>query len=234
MVSDLISIIIEKVRRKLTKMRLQPIRVFCFHHISDAFDESTMKNGDWLQTDAFILAIEKLLYEGYSFISLPEAQEKLSHDIFRWHKYAVLTADDGWASMRNILPWLNQQQIPVTLFLNPAYLDGKHFRERATEQYLNEKEVKQLYLHYPLVTIGSHGWEHIDFHKQSDSEFSHSIIAAKEYLQTLPNYILFFAFPYGDYSPRHVNIVRSHHLVPLTVLGGKNYCKSDYIDRELL
>ena len=226
--------LLKKIHNRLIKLRLQPIRVFCFHQVSDTFDENAMWQCDWLQTNEFKQAVYDLRNEGYSFISLTEANEKLQKDIFRRHKYAVLTADDGDASLRNVLPWLNEQQIPVTLFLNPIYLDGQHFRIKTTENYLTEKEVKQLYMHYPLLTIGSHGWEHIDFHKQSDEEFVQSIIAAKQYLQTLPNYIPFFAFPYGGYSLRHVNIVRSHRLIPLTVLGGKNYSQQDHIDRELL
>lgn len=32
-----------KIRRKLLKLRLQPIRVFCFHQVSETFDEAYEK-----------------------------------------------------------------------------------------------------------------------------------------------------------------------------------------------
>ena len=226
--------LIDRIHHKLIKIRLQPIRVFCFHHVSNTFDESTMKKGDWLQTEKFKQAIEKLRGEGYVFVSLAEANEKLIHDVFRWRKYAVLTADDGWASICNILPWLNEQQIPITLFLNPAYLDGKHFRERETEQYLNETEVEQLYLHYPLVTIGSHGWMHVETITQTEEEFACSVKRSVDWLKGLNNYVPFFAFPYGRCKRNQRWVIKKKDLVPILLSGNPNYHDNEIIDRELL
>lgn len=216
------------------KLRLQPIRVFCFHHVSDSFDESTMKIIDWMQTDEFKQAVEKLQKEGYVFISLPEAHEKLRHDIFRFRKYAVFTADDGWASLKNILPWLNERQIPVTLFLNPAYLDGKHFRERETEQYLTWNEVNRMHEQYPLVTMGSHGWEHVEVWRQKEIEFEESVRQSNNILEQTPGYIRFFAYPYGRYNGKGNRILKNYGLIPVYVNGEVNYNNVNFINRELL
>ena len=70
-----ISIFIRKVRNRWKKFRLQPIRVFCFHQVSDTFDESTMKECDWLQTDVFKRIITDMRQKGYEFLSLQEAHE---------------------------------------------------------------------------------------------------------------------------------------------------------------
>lgn len=226
--------ILARIRRKWTKIRLQPIRVFCFHQVSDTFDESTMKECDWLQTDAFKRIINDMQQNGYEFISLPEAHEKIRNDRFRSMKYAVLTADDGWASMKNILPWLNEQQIPITLFLNPGYLDGKHYRETETEKYLTEDEVKHLYEHYPLVAIGMHGWEHKDATRQSEDEFKNSVNQSVKYLSALPNYIPYFAYTWGRHTEVTDSILIKNGITPLSIMGGKNYSKSQIIDRELL
>lgn len=222
-----------KIQRELLHLRLQPIRVFCFHQVSDTFDESFMKRVDWLQTDSFKNKIINLKEQGYIFISLPQAFEYLKNDIIRIKKYAVLTADDGWASLRNILPWLSEQQIPVTLFLNPAYLDGKHFRERDTEQYLKWSEVENLHEQYPLLTIGSHGWEHKEVLGQQITEFDESVIRSKKALSHLPNYIPFFAYPYGRHSICGNTTLKSNELVPVYVNGEMNY-KNHHINRELL
>ena len=216
-------------------MRLQPIRVFCFNHVSDSFDESTMKRSDWLPTDMFKQLIHQLREEGYKFISLPEAHHKLQHDTFRRSKYAVLTADDGWTSLTNILPWLNEQQIPITLFLNPAYLDGTHFRNSETEKYLTREEVSQLHIHYPLVTIGSHGWDHKDAANMTDQEFCDSIQKSICYMKEIPNYIPYYAFPYGHHKDNQIDIVTQMGIVPVMVgWDGDNYTKKVYVDRELL
>ena len=148
------------IRRKLLRMRLRPIRVFCFHQVIDEFDETTMKRCDWSNTERFKQNLVELKRK-YVFISLQEAYEKLKVDKFRICCYAVLTADDGWASLKNILPWLKDQNIPITLFLNPGYFDGCHFRERETEKYLLKEDVRWICETYSNVSVGMHGWEHI-------------------------------------------------------------------------
>lgn len=158
----------------------------------------------------------------------------LKHDTFRCKKYAVLTADDGWASLKNILPWLNEQYIPITLFLNPAYLDGKHFREKETEKYLTVDDLDNLHKLYPLLTIASHGWEHIDATKQTTSEFMDSVNKSDTFLKPLQNFIPYFAFTYGRYTMEQLDILKNKNLTPLLVKGNKNYKDDVYIDREIL
>lgn len=225
--------LLKKIRIKWMKIRLKPIRVFVFHHVSDTFDESTMEPIDWIQTEKFKQSIESLRKDGYTFISLPEAHQKIRNDVIRFHKYAVLTADDGWASLKNILPWLNEQHIPITLFLNPAYLDGKHFRDRNTEKYLTEEEVQNLYTQYPLLTIGSHGWEHVDAKKQTPEEFEKSVTQSHEYLRSYPNYIPYFANTWGRYNSKMHSKLIQLGITPVTI-NGKNYHHITTIDRELL
>lgn len=216
------------------KLRLQPIRVFCFHQVSDTFDESAMERIDWLSTSLFKQRIDELQNDGYTFISLTEAHEKLRRDWFRCHKYAVLTADDGWATLKNVLPWLNEQQIPITLFLNPAYLDGKHYRDRDTERYLTNEEVAQLYDQYPLLTIGSHGWAHVDVTKQTEEEFVENVNMSVTELNELPNYVPYFAYTWGRHTSKHNQILRSKSITPIIIRGGMNYNKYQVIDREML
>lgn len=228
-----ISSIIKKLSRKTKKLRLRPIRVLCCHQVSEAFDISTMKECDWLQTDVFKHLIRNMRQNGYIFISLPEAHEKMKRDIVRCKKYVVLTADDGWATLKNILPWLKEQQIPITLFLNPAYLDGKHYREKETERYLTEDEVRHLSEQYPLLTIGLHGWEHNDATKQTEEEFKDSIEKSEMYLSVLPNYIPYFAYTWGRHTNATDRYLAEIGITPLTIMGGGNYNESRIIDREL-
>lgn len=226
--------LIHKIQRKWMKSRLQPIRVYCMHHVCAMFDAESMNDCDWMQIDDFKSKIITMRQNGVKFISLTDAYHKISDDKFRIHRYAVITFDDGYASLKEILPWLNQQQIPVTLFLNPAYFDGKHYRHRSSEKYLLEEEIQQLHKLYPLLTIGSHGWEHKDATKLNAEEFEKSITKSVEYLRSLPNYIPYYAFTYGHYTIRYVNTIKEHDLIPILVSGGGNYTKVEYIDRELL
>lgn len=225
--------LIHKIKRKWMKIRLEPIRVYCFHQVSDTFDESTMYPDDWLQTDEFKKRVMSLREQGYTFISLADAHEHIKHDFIRIRKYAVLTADDGWASLKNILPWINEQQIPITLFINPAYLDGKHFRNRDTEKYLTEEEVQKLHTQYPLLTIGSHGWDHTPATSMTQLEFIDNIHQSAEYLRKLPNFVPFYAYPWGWCTPVSNDDVLNEGLIPIR-LKGPNYNDYLMIQRDIL
>ena len=230
MISDLI----HKIKRKWMKLRLQPIRVLCFHQVSDVFEPDTMWECDWMQIDQFKRNI-LLLKEHYIFISLPEAYDKLRHDVFRRKKYAVLTADDGWASLKNIIPWLVEQEIPITLFVNPAYLDGKHFQARDTEKLLTLKDLNDLTEENPqYITIASHGYTHVDVNTQTASEFLTNVDKAENGLKNLHNKINFYAFTYGRCSAEHLSILKEKNLLPVMADGLKNYSNDGLIHRECL
>ena len=115
---------LHKIHNRWTKLRLQPIRVFCIHHVTDTFDADLMWQCDWMQTDIFKQKVTEL-QKKYTFISLTEAQKHLREDWLRCKHYAVMTADDGFASMKEIVPWLVERNIPITLFINPVVWDGK-------------------------------------------------------------------------------------------------------------
>ena len=126
------------------------------------FEPETMWDCDWTQSDVFkqnVLTLKKR----YTFISLEEMRRRLAKDKLRLKNYAVLTSDDGWASLANIIPWLAGQKIPVTLFLNPLYMDGLHWPSRETEKLLAQDEVIRMVDAYtPFVSVASHGWSHED------------------------------------------------------------------------
>lgn len=42
-----------KLQHKRMKLRLQPIRVFCLHHVCEQFDAEAMYPCDWMALDEF-------------------------------------------------------------------------------------------------------------------------------------------------------------------------------------
>lgn len=222
-----------KIQRRLTKMRLKPIRVFCFHQVSDVFEPDTMWECDWTQTEVFkkqILALKKK----YTFISLTEACKHIANDKVRFKNYAALTADDGWASVKNIIPWLAEQQIPLTLFLNPLYLDGEHFRERLTERFLLEEDITSITERFSKVSIGMHGWEHIDVSKINENEFRESVDLSVQALRVFDSFIPYYAYPWGKNNEMNKMVLKELNIVPVLMDGQKNYNDASGIHRELL
>ena len=228
------------------KLRLQPIRVYCFHHVSDVYDASYMWEEDWSNTDVLKNFINGLQQNGYTFISLPEAHAKLTNDIYRNHKYAVLTADDGFKTLLNIVPWLIVQEIPITLFLNPKYIIedgiGENVQERLDETkcaktneeiYLKKSDLGAI--NTPLVTIAYHGYEHLDEWKMDEHAFVQNVEQCERTLQALPmEEIPYYAHTYGHAREENDCILASKKLTPVYVSGGANYNDSTRIDRELI
>ena len=90
---------VDRLKRKWKRLWLKPIRVFCFHHVSDEFEPDTMKECDWMQTESFkriVLSLKKK----YVFVSMQEAYGHIANDRHRLNHYAVLTA------VRRLLLWL--------------------------------------------------------------------------------------------------------------------------------
>ena len=220
------------IKRQLLKLRLQPIRVFCLHHVCKTYDENTMYYDDWMQIDEFKAKVLSMQQDGVEFISLKEAYNKITNDKFRNRKYAVLTFDDGYASLKEILPWLDEQHIPATLFINGKYLNGKSYRKNPNEKYLTKAELFSLTS--PLIEIGSHGWEHNRATEMTAEEFAESVKRNIGLLSEHPNYIPFWAYTYGDHSNKTDDYLQRQGLVPIYIDGMKNYNEIKVIHRELL
>ena len=224
--------LIHKIKRKLMKLRLQPIRVFCFHHVCAMCDAESMNEGDWMQIDKFKAKVLSMQHDGVEFISLKEAYNKITNDKFRNRKYAVLTFDDGYASLKEILPWLEKQKISVTLFINGKYLDGKSYRKNPNEKYLTKEGL--FALTSPLIEIGSHGWMHLDASKISADEFKLIIEQNIKLLQTHPRYVPFHAYTWGGHTSNTDAYLLSQGIKPVLMDGMKNYDETGVIHRQLL
>ncbi len=223
--------ILRKIKRFWTKLRLQPIRVFCFHQVSDVFDPVSMWECDWMSTKDFKTKIYNLQKE-YTFISLPVAYEKLKLDSFRFKKYAVLTADDGSKTLENILPWLHEQHIPITLFLNGSCLDGKSYRETPAERYYTKEELMNLDM--DNISFGHHGWDHRDLRDITKEEFESSIALNIDALSFIPNVLPFWAYPYGIHSSISDMMLHQRLIIPVYMDGYMNYKFENGIQREEL
>lgn len=224
---------LEKYQRKIShwllRKRLNPIHVFLFHQVSDVFDDTTMIDCDWSETKQFKANVFKLK-EKYKFISLAEAHRHLKNDIFRFKNYAVLTSDDGWESLNNILPWLEAQEIPVTLFINPNYIDGLSYREKTTERYISRSKMQSC----RSISVGLHGLEHIRVDKMDENEFRDYVTESVKQTSNISGYIPFWAYTWGKFSEMNNRILKEFGITPVYIGGETNINNSEYIERELL
>ena len=134
--------------------------------------------------------------------------------------------------MKEVFPWLEQQRIPATLFINGKYLDGKSYRKNPQEKYLAHDEL--FALTSPLIEIGSHGWEHMDAVKMSAREFEEYMRKNIEVLSKHPRYIPFHAYTWGRHSAETDAHLQYSGITPVYIDGMKNFNDKDKIHRELL
>ncbi|MBQ3354947.1 MAG: polysaccharide deacetylase family protein [Bacteroidales bacterium] len=226
--------LLDKIQRCWIRIRFQPIRVFCFHQVSDEFEPETMWKCDWTQIEQFkqnILVLKKK----YRFISLPEVTEHLKQDRFRMKRYAALTADDGWASLRDVLPWLTEHEIPITLFLNPECMIENFPKIRKTNPYLSKEEIEVLSSRFfPLVSIASHGWSHEDCINVSIDDFKTNVEKAEAALYEVQGKTPYYAFTFGHFRHEQIVYLKRQQLIPVYMDGAMNYSDEFCIHRELL
>lgn len=235
--------ILNKIKKKYETLHLRSIRIFCIHNVSDCFDADSMWPCDWIQIGVFKRTVLELQKQ-YTFISLTEAQRHLHRDIIRIRKYAVLTADDGFASLKNIMPWLEKRQIPITLFINPIVWDGKTIGQNlkslpistennwAKDVYLLPEDLKAF--QSPLVTFGYHGFEHINESVETYETFAANFEKCRKAMEILDNVVPFYAHTYGRTTKQNDEYLIKQRITPVYVNGGKNYNQWRNIDRELL
>lgn len=237
-----------KIRRKWTKFRLQPIRVLCFHQTSETYDPDVYCKPDWIPLSFLKDYVKLLQSRGYEFITLEEAHRHVRYDYFRTHKYAVLTADDGLLCQASLLPWLEEQHIPITMFLNIKNLDGKTCGEPEKNFFhiTNEQEeslhASKLYctkeqlfaLSSPMLSIGMHGLTHDKVTSLTKDEFVAQLLMCRDTLNVHPAYIPYFAYPYGIHSMATDKELHTLNIVPVYADGCVNYNDSSVIHRVIL
>lgn len=190
---------------------------------------------DWMSLDDFKRIVCSMRQQGIMFIPLSVASQKLQKDHVRLNKYAVLTFDDGYASLKEILPWLIEQNIPVTLFINPDYAEGKAYRETPQENYLNIAEIEDyVAASKGLIEIGMHGLQHKDVTTMSENEFIDFATQSIDATSQLKGLIPFWAYTWGRHTIMTDKILRAKHITPVLMDGMKNFDDTSCIHRELL
>ena len=221
-------------KRKWMHLRLQPICVYCLHHVCAHFDANSMYKVDWMAIEDFKHKIFTLQQQGVVFISLSAAYQKLQEDYIRLNKYAVLTFDDGYASLKEILPWVIEQNIPVTLFVNPDYTEGKAYRETPSENYLSIADIENyVATSHGLIEIGMHGLQHKDVTTMSEKDFiafaTQSIAATSK----INGFIPFWAYTWGRHTAKTDRILQANNIIPVLMDGMRNFNVKSHIHREL-
>lgn len=141
-----IKYILRKVFNKLVKFFYQPIVVLTFHQVSELMDDRYEIKEDWNSIENFKSTIDYLSCK-YKFISLENVNAKLCSKFPRFRRYAAITFDDAYLSILNVTGYLLQKEIPFTIFVNSAYLDGRSYSPENVVRYISSLPNNSQYKH---------------------------------------------------------------------------------------
>jgi peptidoglycan/xylan/chitin deacetylase (PgdA/CDA1 family) len=113
-----------------------------------------------------------------------------------------LTFDDGNASDLHVaLPALVERRLKAHFFVLAGRLDAPHFLSRRDLQELLQAG----------MTIGSHGWDHVDWRAASDAELNKEMRDARLLLEEVTGQpIAEAAIPFGRYDGRVIRSLLRH------------------------
>lgn len=98
--------------------------IFNYHQVSKEFNPKTNIAGIWTQLDFFYEQVS-YLKNNYEIINLDDAINDLDRGTHKGTKIA-LTFDDGDKSIEeHVLPILEAESIPASIFINSAYVDNR-------------------------------------------------------------------------------------------------------------
>lgn len=209
--------IVQKIINRIHKIWSKPIYIFLAHQVRESFDEKIDAKNTFSDLSLFqsnILSLKKR----YTFISLQEAERLLKRGGLRLKSYAVFTFDDAYKNIECTFDFLSSQKIPFTIFVNSEFMS-----ETENGKYLSRAEIFNLVDEY--ITIGLHGYKHLNSNKLSESEFYDNVKCNLDDIKSHPRYIPFFAYPYGANKLEQDKTLQGLGLVP--VLCDWNYNQSN-------
>lgn len=138
--------VFSKIKNRLLKLFYQPIIVLTFHQVSKQMDDRYEIKEDWNSIENFKSTIN-YLSKKYKFISLEDVYTKLNSWVPRFRRYAAITFDDAYMSILNVTEYLLQKEIPFTIFVNSAYLDGSSYSPENVVRYISSLPNNLEYYH---------------------------------------------------------------------------------------
>jgi len=142
----------------------------------------------------------KYLVDAYNIISLDQLVKAIQNKQKLPPYSLVITFDDGRIRNKELFPYINNINIPITLFLSTSdeRLDG--------EKFITKKDIEAVSQYFD---IQSHTISHPRMPLLDDLSAAKEILEGKVQLEKLLHHnVNYFAFPYGEYSQRDIDILK--------------------------
>lgn len=163
-----------------------------YHHIAE------VGSGNTLATTYFEEHLKLLsTLEDYTIVSLSEYLK------FENKRQIAITFDDAYCSILElVLPLIQRYSIPISIFVPTAHVGKYNVWDVVNGEniipIMNWEQLREISKE-PLVTIGSHGCNHVSIGEVGETCYEQEFKLSKQELEeklTIP--IHYFAYPYGQ------------------------------------
>ena len=179
------------------------MRILGYHSISDSPHVLSVAPADFRRQMEHVHASDATL------IPLGRAFDLLGSEVSG--RFVCVTFDDGYRdNLENAVPVLRELEIPATIFVPTAVIDGEAGYDWFEEPppALTWEEIDSL-VGEGLVDVQAHSRTHRRLPALADDEARKEIAGAKLDLERhVPYPVTSFCFPAGLYGPREVALVR--------------------------
>jgi peptidoglycan/xylan/chitin deacetylase (PgdA/CDA1 family) len=154
--------------------------------------------------------LDLLLRWGFSIISFATLVRIIDRLEQPRARMAIITFDDAFQSFFQLaLPALQRRGMAATVFVPAGLIGSTNHWDNHSEQPQREiMSAEDLIESAKAGTeIGAHGWAHRSLPNCSDDEAREEIFKSREHLHRLGLAADFFAYPYGQHSPRSCSMV---------------------------
>jgi peptidoglycan/xylan/chitin deacetylase (PgdA/CDA1 family) len=193
------------------RYRYPPIdlpQALCYHKISQKF----CFEGTWITPGRFLGHIDRLIDDGYRFVSEGDFVEGLGDPSPQRSKELLLTFDDGYEELHHVfLEHLVHRGVPLLVFLVSDYVGKANEWDvmlgRRPFRHLDWWQIEEMA--EGGASFGSHGASHADLTRLPLANLSNEISGSKAIIEEkLGREVLSFSYPFGRYDARVKSFVK--------------------------
>lgn len=177
-----------------------PVFILCYH---------SFKKNDWrFSVDPEMFENQlKFLVENFDYLGVSDLRSRIQSKSKTKKSAFMVTIDDGYESIEEIMTICNRFQIKPTVFLLADPKNANRSELGTKENFLSKAKIK--FLNQKGWTFGSHTMTHGNLINLSENDQVKEIMVSKKKLETdLGIKIKYLAFPKGKYNAISEKLVR--------------------------
>jgi peptidoglycan/xylan/chitin deacetylase (PgdA/CDA1 family) len=181
----------------------------CYHRFDASLEEMYS-----VLPDVFAWQVQYIQSQNIPFIRLRDLEAAYGSTATALGNNVLVTVDDGWRDIANVMPLCRARQVPLALYLYPQVLNHG--------AYLRDAELDALRQN-PLIDFGCHSFTHPVLRRLPAPVLAHEVLDSQAWLEArLGRKPDTFAYPFGMFDAATRSLVSAHYQLAFGVNDGGN------------